>query len=133
MPQEERDATYAGARALLLPSVWYENAPLVAFEALAWGTPLLCSDIGALPETVHEGVCGRTLKPTADGILAGIRDFEAGNLPRTLRQAARTAYETFHTPTRYLEQYHRLLEATWDRRRNRGSRDARPVTNLTES
>jgi len=30
LPAAERDATYARARALLLPSIWYENAPLVA-------------------------------------------------------------------------------------------------------
>lgn len=40
IPSDERDATYGRARALLLPSIWYENAPLVAFEALAWGHSL---------------------------------------------------------------------------------------------
>lgn len=123
LPAEQRDATYARARALLLPSIWYENAPLVAFEALAWGTPLLCSEIGALPELVHEGLCGRTIAPTAAGILAGIEKFEAEGLPRTQRSAARTAYETFHSIPRYLEQFHRLLEATWDRRKDPRPRD----------
>src|SRR5207249_1479476 len=56
LPAAERDATYARARALLLPSIWYENAPLVAFEALAWGTPILASETGALPEILHGGM-----------------------------------------------------------------------------
>src|SRR5439155_326997 len=77
LPAAERDATYARARALLLPSIWYENAPLVAFEALAWGTPILASETGALPEILHGGMCGRTIRPTADGLLAGIDHFEA--------------------------------------------------------
>jgi len=116
LPAEERDSTYARARALLLPSIWYENAPLVAFEALAWGTPLLCADIGALPEILHGGLCGRPIRPTAEGILAGIEQFEADDLPRQQRSAARTAYEAFHSPAKYLEQYHRLIDATWGRK-----------------
>src|SRR5256712_7180544 len=116
LPAAERDATYARARALLLPSIWYENAPLVAFEALAWGTPILASETGALPEILHGGMCGRTIQPTAEGILAGIEEFEAGDLPDAARRAARTAYETYHTPAKYLDNYHRLIEATWERK-----------------
>lgn len=124
LPAEERDATYARARALLLPSIWYENAPLVAFEALAWGTPILCSEIGALPEIVHDGLCGRTITPTAEGILAGIDRFEAEDLPRAQRSAARMAYETFHSTSKYLDQYHRLLTETWERRNVTGPQDS---------
>jgi len=139
LPAEERDSTYARARALLLPSIWYENAPLVAFEALAWGTPLLCSDTGALPETLHGGVCGRTIRPTPEGILQGIEQFEAEEGPSRQRESARTAYETFHSPPKYLEQYHRLIEAMWDRRGTPPSRDltdfpaipAGPIAGLT--
>src|SRR5207247_10105955 len=72
LPAAERDATYARARALLLPSIWYEDAQLVAFEALAWGTTILASATAAPPEVRHGGLCGRTIRPTADGLLAGI-------------------------------------------------------------
>jgi glycosyltransferase involved in cell wall biosynthesis len=44
-----------GARYVALPSVWEENAPLVALEALAAGRPLIVSDIGGLPELVESG------------------------------------------------------------------------------
>jgi glycosyltransferase involved in cell wall biosynthesis len=44
-----------GARYVTLPSVWEENAPLVALEALAAGRPLIVSDIGGLPELVESG------------------------------------------------------------------------------
>lgn len=118
LPSEERDATYARARALLMPSIWYENAPLVAFEALAWGTPLLCSELGALPEVIHGGACGRTLKPTTEGILAGMQRFEAEDLPDRQRGAARQAYEADHTPAVYLQRYHRLLAELQTRRAN---------------
>ncbi len=116
LPANERDATYAKARALLLPSVWYENAPLVAFEALAWGTPLLSSDLGALPELLHGRTCGRTITPTAAGILDGLERFEEEGLPRLQRKAARAAYETYHSTAKYLAQYLSLLEDIWARR-----------------
>src|SRR3989454_658797 len=116
LPAAERDATYARARALLLPSIWYENAPLVAFEALAWGTPILASETGALPEILHGDMCGRKIQPSAEGILAGIEQFEAEDLAHGQRRAARVAFETYHTPARYLENYERLIEATWERK-----------------
>jgi glycosyltransferase involved in cell wall biosynthesis len=45
------------ARALVLPSVWYEGQPMVALEALAAGLPVLGSDIGGMPELL--GPLGR--------------------------------------------------------------------------
>lgn len=41
---------------IVLPSVWPENAPLVALEARAAGRPVICSDVGGLPELVPEGL-----------------------------------------------------------------------------
>ncbi len=40
---------------LVVPSVWFENAPLVIAEALAARTPLLVSDLGGMSELVEEG------------------------------------------------------------------------------
>jgi glycosyltransferase involved in cell wall biosynthesis len=51
------------AKALCIPSVWYENAPLSALEAMAEGIPLIASDIGGLPELVTDGVSGFLAKP----------------------------------------------------------------------
>ncbi|HJP00941.1 MAG TPA: glycosyltransferase family 4 protein [Planctomycetota bacterium] len=43
---------------LVVPSLWFENAPLVILEALAAGTPLLVSDLGGMAELVEPGVGG---------------------------------------------------------------------------
>lgn len=43
------------ARFLALPSIWDENAPLAALEAMAHGIPLLVSDKGGLPELADDG------------------------------------------------------------------------------
>jgi glycosyltransferase involved in cell wall biosynthesis len=45
---------YRVSRAVLVPSLWRENAALVAREALANGLPVLASDRGALPETLGD-------------------------------------------------------------------------------
>lgn len=50
-----------GARALLVPSIWYEGAGRVVLEGYAAGVPVLASRVGALPEVVHDGITGLLL------------------------------------------------------------------------
>ena len=47
-----------GARALVLPSRWYEGQPLVVQEALSMGVPVLVSDRTGAREAVQHGVTG---------------------------------------------------------------------------
>lgn len=46
------------SRALVLPSVWYENFPVSVVEAYATGLPVIASDAGTLPELVRDGKTG---------------------------------------------------------------------------
>lgn len=43
---------------VVVPSVWWENAPLVIQEAFTHGRPVICSDIGGMAEKVTDGVNG---------------------------------------------------------------------------
>jgi glycosyltransferase involved in cell wall biosynthesis len=43
---------------LIVPSIWWENSPVVIQEALAYGRPILCSNIGGMAEKVTPGVSG---------------------------------------------------------------------------
>ena len=43
---------------MLLPSLWYENAPVTIIEAAAYGLGLVASRIGGIPEFVEEGSTG---------------------------------------------------------------------------
>jgi glycosyltransferase involved in cell wall biosynthesis len=43
---------------VVVPSLWWENAPLVVDEARATSRPVICSDIGALRESIRPGVDG---------------------------------------------------------------------------
>lgn len=46
------------ARAVVLPSEWYENGPMSVLESYALGTPVLGADIGGIPEMIREGETG---------------------------------------------------------------------------
>lgn len=53
---EEVGRLMAEADWIVLPSIWWENAPLVALEARAAGRPVICSGIGGLSELVPDGL-----------------------------------------------------------------------------
>jgi glycosyltransferase involved in cell wall biosynthesis len=43
---------------VVVPSIWWENSPLVIQEAFQYGKPVICSGIGAMKEKVTDGVNG---------------------------------------------------------------------------
>jgi glycosyltransferase involved in cell wall biosynthesis len=43
---------------VVVPSIWWENSPMVIQEAFVCGRPLLVSDIGGMAEKVKDGVNG---------------------------------------------------------------------------
>lgn len=51
------------ARALVLPSVCYENFPMTVMEAMAAGTPAITGRIGPMPEIVEDGQTGLLFTP----------------------------------------------------------------------
>ncbi len=61
--QEELARIRARAEALVVPSVWYENCPLSALEALGQGIPIIGSRIGGIPELVRDGKEGLLAEP----------------------------------------------------------------------
>jgi glycosyltransferase involved in cell wall biosynthesis len=63
VPPEEVPGLLRRARALLVPSRWYEASPRTIIEAFAAGVPVIASRIGALPEAVHDGVSGYLAAP----------------------------------------------------------------------
>ncbi|TPG40275.1 glycosyltransferase [Roseomonas nepalensis] len=47
-----------GVDAVIVPSIWWENSPLVIQEALLARRPVICSDIGGMSEKVRNGLDG---------------------------------------------------------------------------
>lgn len=46
------------ARAVVLPSEWFENAPMSILESYAFGKPVIAANIGGIPEMVEHGDTG---------------------------------------------------------------------------
>jgi glycosyltransferase involved in cell wall biosynthesis len=55
---ESLHAAIRNARAVVLPSEWYENAPVSMLEAYALGKPVIGARIGGIPELLREGETG---------------------------------------------------------------------------
>lgn len=56
--QEDLPRILSELDALVVPSTWWENSPVVIEEALAAGVPVICSDIGGMAEKVRHDVDG---------------------------------------------------------------------------
>lgn len=55
------------ADALVMGSLWYENAPMIISEARAMGCPIIAPNIGGIPELIEDGLDG-LLYPAGDTI-----------------------------------------------------------------
>jgi glycosyltransferase involved in cell wall biosynthesis len=51
-------AAISSARAVVIPSEWYENAPLSVMEASALRRPIIGADIGGIPELIRQEETG---------------------------------------------------------------------------
>jgi glycosyltransferase involved in cell wall biosynthesis len=88
LPPEELAEVRRRAEAVVLPSIWYENASLAALEAMADGLPLLATRIGGNPELVEDGESGFLVRPNdVDDWLRALRRFLAAS-PATLDKMA---------------------------------------------
>lgn len=74
--------------ALVTPSLWYENSPLVIQEAYAVGVPVIASRLGALEEKVQDGVTGR-LFPAGDAAALAAVLHDIVGAPEQLAQYGR--------------------------------------------
>nr|WP_093186768.1 glycosyltransferase [Thiocapsa sp. KS1] len=59
-------------RALVLPSEWYENAPVSILESYALGRPVIGAKIGGIPELIRPGETGATFESSDVEALATV-------------------------------------------------------------
>jgi glycosyltransferase involved in cell wall biosynthesis len=78
-PPERAGELMAEVDWVVVPSIWWENSPLVIQEAFARRRPVICSDIGGMAEKVTDGV---------DGLHFRVGD--ANSLAATIRRAVET-------------------------------------------
>ncbi len=103
----------AGARALVLPSEWYETCGLVIWEAQALSRPAIGARIGGIPESIDDDENGLLFTPgDADDLAAKIRrlmDSPAEALAMGARGRARVEAECSAHYGRILAVYERVM------------------------
>jgi glycosyltransferase involved in cell wall biosynthesis len=93
------------ARALVMPSLCYENFPRALVEAFACGLPVIASRLGAMAALVRDGETGLLFEPgnavdLADKLMWA--DTHPDEMAR-MGETARREYEQNYTPQRNLE------------------------------
>jgi len=72
LAEHDRRAVLADSDALIVPSLCYENVPLVILEAFAAKVPVIAACHGGIAELVHNGVNGFTFTPGNSESLARV-------------------------------------------------------------
>ena len=127
VPEQELPALYRQAAAVALPSVHLtcygrhvavvELLGLAVLEAMASGTPVVCSRVGGLPEIVEHGVTGFLVQPgdveeLHERLAELLRDRAlAARMGRNGRERAREQFTWEACAERCLAAYSELLEA----------------------
>jgi glycosyltransferase involved in cell wall biosynthesis len=83
------DRLMQSVHAVLVPSVWWENSPVVIQEALRNRRPVICSDIGGMAEKVRNGIDGFHFPVGSAMALTGLLRQLADNPARLMELAAR--------------------------------------------
>ena len=94
------------ARSVVLPSEWYENAPMSVLEAYALGKPVIGARIGGIPELIQDDVTGFQFKSGDELSLAAILERVAASSDARLAEmghAGRAWVEAEFTAEVYLE------------------------------
>jgi len=90
-PNSEIAKVLSGLDVLVVPSLWYENTPLVIYSAQAAKTPVIATNLGGMAEVVHHEKNGLLFeKGDVPGLAALIRRAvaESDLLPRLAANAA---------------------------------------------
>jgi glycosyltransferase involved in cell wall biosynthesis len=106
--REQLFMLYRDAQALIIPSTWPENNPLVALEAASVGTPLIVTPVGGLPEiaTFYKNVYvlgGCSVKDIRSGIRIWMETKDGGLEPmssKKFRQAYIDELVSYMTATK---------------------------------
>lgn len=111
--REKLGSLITNARFTVVPSEWYENAPLSVLESYAAGKPVIAARIGGLPELVEPGVTGDIFEPGNQDSLTQVISRLYGNKRQTLemgRMARRKAENEFS-----LELHHARLMSEYEK------------------
>ncbi|MBQ9859800.1 MAG: glycosyltransferase family 4 protein [Clostridia bacterium] len=107
---EELQRLIQQAAVSVYPSEWYENCPFSVIESQMYGTPVIGSRMGGIPELIREGETGLLFQAgNADELEEKLRYLleTAGELDRMTENCKTATFETLDT---YCEKLLRLYE-----------------------
>lgn len=109
----ELEELYKHCTSLILPSEWYENAPMSILEAYAYHKPVIGSNLGGIPEMITEGYNGYLFSPgNVDDLQAKISLFiENKNLSYDLGQNACEYVNRYHSGNDHIEKLINLYKS----------------------
>lgn len=98
---------------VVVPSIWWENSPLVIQEAFQHRRPVICSDIGAMAEKVRDGVDGLHFRAGDPQSMAQtiMRAVTRPDLWERLRDGAPTVPSVSDQARSLIDTYRRLMPA----------------------
>ena len=106
------------SRAVVLPSEWYENAPLSLLEAYALGKPVIGARIGGIPEIIIEGETGFIFASGAVDELSSSLSHVAAlggeklvSMGRNARRRAESEYDSSIYKSRILDLYKDIIKS----------------------
>ena len=118
----ELEQTISGAKVIIMPSEWYENAPLSILEAFAYGKPVIGARIGGVPEMIDEGVNGFLFEPgnVADlrdkwAIFLNLPDEKAGSMGLNARKKVENEYSAESHYEQLMAAYRKALGTQGER------------------
>jgi glycosyltransferase involved in cell wall biosynthesis len=112
-PNHEVRGVLATMDALVVPSLWHENTPLVVYEAFAAGCPVIGSEVEGIAEIVGHEVNGLLFSAgDSSALAAGIRRLaENRGLLRTLASRTKPPLSVPAHVSRLVEIYEELIAA----------------------
>jgi glycosyltransferase involved in cell wall biosynthesis len=117
---------YAELDALVIPSIWWENAPLTLFEARLAGKPVIASDCGSLPDLI-EAHDSTFRNGDANDLARSLAAFtDRPRLVATATSHACTVKTINHDAWEMEQRYRRLIESTSASDHRIAAGDARP-------
>lgn len=106
---------FAGVDVLVVPSLWYENTPLVIYSAFAARTPVIATNLGGMAEVVHHEENGLLFeKGDAAGLSALLKRLVED---RTLLERLAAKVVPPKTISQYVDELEVVYEEVLTRRR----------------
>ena len=99
------------AKAVVIPSIWYETGPLTMIESFSMGIPVICSDLGNMGYTIIEGENGAKFDPlSTDSIVDAINRFNTYDYEK-LKKNSLIAFEEKFSKEKNMELFREIYES----------------------